>query len=530
MKIKIINEFIVIAILAIIFSYLNFSQTIAYIVRTPEGFIYPLAHNYVEDYYYYLHLIRQGLDGAWRATSRLTPEIFPQQFVNPFFLLLGHIARFGGISLPSIYTIARVTGGVGVIGVTYILICKVFPDSFVKRITALLFVFTSSYFWGWGGGGPKVPTLVHEWTELDPLFRLSYIPHHLWSKVFMLVTFLTFLKFLITQQRKYLAAACVAAVIAGFISPVVLATLLPALILWYVLLIVFSKREAFFWRVLSSWFLVLGSAVLVAIYHRAIQNGVFPWTSYLLWEKVQYAVTPANYVQSLGPNFFLFLFSVPMLVKIRHYGLLFIGWVLAGWVTLFLLAPIVPLTNSRYLGGYQFIPLGIGATIALFSFGDYLQQRITMLTRYVMPLVVSSLLFYNGVGLWISWKEHFDYIDGNRWNNQVFVPDDIWNSIAFLNKEASGKVVVAPLSISTMIPAFTSGRVVSGHKTITYEYDTKNSELASFYEETSTISARNFLEKYNAKYVLAYGDSRWFERLGLSLVYTNASIRIYTVP
>jgi len=201
---------------------------------------------------------------------------------------------------------------------------------------------------------------------------------------------------------------------------------------------------------------------------------------------------------------------------------------------LFVLAPYIPLTNSRYLGGYQFIPIGIGAAIGIAVFSDWMYK--TFRVNWKVTTIILIFLFgaYFSIGLWASWKEHDGYISANRWNIQVFVPDDTWEAITFLSTKKGDDVVVAPLDISTMIPAFTSHRTVSGHKTITYEYEKKNIDLAEFYGRASHLQAKEFLKIYNVRYaVQQFPDSvsdRWYEMLGMTKIYTNASVRTYSLP
>src|SRR3989344_5672438 len=140
---------------------ISISQTLFYLWMTPAGTTYPLVHNFIEDYYQYLDIMRQGYDGWWGATSRLTPEIYPRMFVSVLLLFLGHMARIFHVSLPVAYFTARVLGGGALMVLVYQLIRRTFPQSFFKRIIALCFVLFGTYVWGWGGSGPTVAPLTH---------------------------------------------------------------------------------------------------------------------------------------------------------------------------------------------------------------------------------------------------------------------------------------------------------------------------------------------------------------------------------
>ncbi len=442
--------------------------------------------------------MRQGFDGWWGATSRLTPEIYPRMFVSVFLLFLGHMARMFHVSLPVAYFAARVLGGGALMVLVYRLIRRTFPQSFFKRIIALCFVLFGTYFWGWGSSGPTVAPLTHAWTELDPIFRWSFVPHHLFSKVGMLAVFLLLL------ESRYTFFLILLTLLIGFANPVAYATMIPAVFIYSIL-----------GRDIIRPAMVIITAGFVLLYHRSLQLNIFPWTSYLLWEQtLRYKVNPLDYAMSLGPTLLLFILAVPTLWRLGRVGKLYLSWAAGSWIMLYIVGPFVPITPERYLGGYQFIPLGIGATVWIFSLNGRDLFRLG---------IVILFLFYFAIGLYASFREHAGYVVGNRNNSQVYVPKELMDAFSYLSRNGNLEdIVMAPYDISTMIPAFTGRRVLAGHAMFTKDVAAKKALVNEFF------SGHNPVLPKNAAWVLA--PSPWIPPQENTLVkrYNNRSYVIYS--
>lgn len=500
---------------------LALSQTILYATRVPVGIYYPLVHNFPEDYYYYLHIMRQGWEGAWTVTSRLTPELHPSVVVAPFFLFLGMIARVVHLSLPLMYTLSRLGGGIALLVCVAILIHRVYPKQKGKQLVSLLFVAFGTYFWGWGRGEPTVATLAHTWTELDPIFRWSFVPHHLWSKVGMLAVFILLLRTRSSVPSTILLALVV--FITGMTNPVVHATLIPVVGLWFLLEFGQDRTLRRVSMQLLPWIVVGVVSVGVIAYHRYLEMHVFPWTSYLLWEQTfSYRVNPIEYAGSLGPTLILFILAIPAIWRLGRVGRLLLAWAAGSWIMLYIVGPFVPFTPERYLGGYQFIPLGIGATVSLFL----------IRTRLIRMACIVLLFIYFAFGLRASFIEHMGYVAANRNNIQVYVPRELMDAFRLIEQNSiPDDVVAAPYEISTMIPAFTGRRVVAGHQLMTQHNPEKVKELDRFFSFQDTVFAWDFLTRYRVREILIpknqIPDSEIVTKLHLRLIKNYSSYNLY---
>ncbi|MDP1722131.1 MAG: hypothetical protein Q8L37_02885 [Candidatus Gottesmanbacteria bacterium] len=541
---------VIIILLILLAALLSVSQTILYLWNTPPGTVYPLVHNFVEDYYIYLDIMRQGWDGWWVATSRMTPEIYPRMVVSIFLLTLGHIARLLDISLPIAYTGARIFGGLALMVLVYQLIRKTFPQSIIKRIVAFCFVLFGTYFWGWGSNGPIVASLPHAWTELDPIFRWSFVPHHLWSKVGMLAVFLLIINGESPGQfRKFVSLLTIVGLVAamGFTNPVVYVTFIPTLLIYTVLTLRNKSKPGF--EIIMVIILVV-TAGFVMLYHRYLQMNIFPWTSYLLWEQtLDYKVNPVEYAVSFGPTLVLFLLAIPTIWRLGRVGSLLLAWAASSWIMLYIIGPFVPVTPERFLGGYQFIPLGIGTAVWIFSLkrshllrlGDVTAFKATPLAVYpersrrtrggLMKFVlISVLLLYFSVGLIASFREHAGYVAENRNNIQVYIPKELMDAFSYLSQNSQPEdVVMAPYEISTMTPSFTGRRVVAGHVMFTKDVGAKRAAINEFFTTRDPVVANRILSAHNVRWILA--PSAWIppQRSGVVKRLSNKDFQAYSL-
>lgn len=506
-------------------------QTIVDIAATPSDTAFPLVHNYAQDYYYYLHLMRQGFDGAWLATSKLTPEQFPAQFINPFFLGLGHLSRITNITLAQTYLLARIMGAFSLIALSYMLALLVYPRSSVKRIIALILVIFGSYWWGWGTQGPTVPSLVHLWTELDPMVRLSFIPHHLWSKVFMLATFLLILRsWGNTVGWKWVALIALGTALAGFFSPVVLVTMIPTLALLTVFFAADSimEKKSILWRAYVPIIASIMIGILVAFYHRRVELGVFPWTSYKPWEDaVRFSIRPIDYLQSLGPTFLLFLIALKPLWHSRA-GKLILAWAASGWIMAFGVGKFLPLWNIRFLEGYQFIPIAIGASVGLLMAAGRLDTLFRI--QYSLVILLSLLLIHAGGAITASVNEHYQYLANDIHNSIIYVPVTTLEALTFLGKQTSrDAVILAPFDIGSMIPAYSSLRVVGGHNLMTLNALEKRAFIDRFNSFTNPDAIIKQLQSFPIVYLWRpkYVTFPYETIDGITKVFDNGAVTIY---
>lgn len=502
---------------------LSFLQTLTDIAATPAGTTFPFVHNWVEDYYVYLMYLRQGWEGASLATSWMTPEQAAPQLVNTGYLLAGKLARVLGVGLGEMYTLGRLSGGIMLLLASYGLAFAVYPKSSIKQLISLLLIGFTGFWWGWSDGGPTLPSLVAQWTELDPLVRFSFVPHHLFAKAFMVMAFLLLLGD--KERVRDIAAIGILVFLAGFASPVTLATILPTLGMWLVLRLFHDRFDPGRWREYLPTIAGLIVAGVLIFYFRSLSYGVFPWNSYPAWEEtVRYPVTVRSYLESLGPVFMFFLIGMVALWKRLNRSWMFLSaWAGSGWLAVVATHLPTPTSNIRFLEGYQFLPIAIGAVAGI--------ECITK-KRGIKLLLVITLIVYSFFGIVASMRTHQAYLSGDRWDERIFIPNDRIAALSYLSKQFPAEsVIVAPLRWNLVLPAFAGLRVIAAHPLFTDQYADRVATLAAFYSGTSPEAMRAYLQKNRASAILVDGAYKGIDRLvaagDISLLWQRGSIAIY---
>lgn len=498
-----------------LFLLLTFWEPIYALIRQPPNTTYTWVHNHPEDYYYFLHLMRQGYDGALAVTTKMTPEVFPPQFVAPFFPLLGMVGRVVPLGMGELYTLARLIGSVALMLVIAKLIQHIFVDP-RQRIGALVITLAGTFLPTVKDGVLDIPVLVGKtWTELDPVMRLSFVPHHLASKIL----FVAILLLMVRKQVRWWNIA-VLTVLMGFISPVILVTFAGTLGLWMIC-------EKFPRKTFLHVSLAAVATGAVSLYHWQVSKSVFPWTTYgPPWENNWlYLTTATEYLQSFGVLFPIAIVGVLVGFRKSPVIRMLTAWVLAGWILIFVVRPLLPFSNSRYLAGYQWIAVNMLAAYGLVWVGKKLRVKHALLTLLVVLVSVPSW--------YLSIQQRIAYVEKNIHNPNVFLNREISEALSYVQTLGSGCTVVAPDWFSTMIPAYSSCRSVSGHRLMTWANDIKVYEMNEFFFQPKPLSEKaGRIKQYGITHVITLDNITGTDILPLlapTPVFTSGGVRVYEV-
>ncbi|MEM3485761.1 MAG: hypothetical protein QXI12_09075, partial [Candidatus Methanomethyliaceae archaeon] len=75
---------------------------------TPPGWVWTGYHGGLLDYPTYLAKMQEGYLGHWVYYDRLTSEYTAPVLIYSFYLFLGHLARWSGLSLPTVFHFSRI--------------------------------------------------------------------------------------------------------------------------------------------------------------------------------------------------------------------------------------------------------------------------------------------------------------------------------------------------------------------------------------------------------------------------------------
>jgi hypothetical protein len=500
-----------------IISVLSAIQTFTYIARTPHGFVYPLVHNYEQDYYWYLSLMRQGWDGFISVTTKFSPEVFPRVFVNTFFPFFGMVARTTGMSLPVMYLTLRIVFGAGLLIVGYVLLKKLNVERKV-RMTAVAFMVFGAPFWFIENGA--LHQIGEFWTGFDPILRVTWLPHHLAANVCLILSFLFLAKAVNNRLMATAVAAAILAIIGSWCNPATFMIL--GLSVFFCVVVFILQKGKLRLRELVL-FGVLSCLPVLSFYN--IQNSTFPWTMFRDWERyVHYPVDVLTYIGVLGLVGVIGFFGIPPALKKRSFlWNLVVGWFLSPFVGLAIIQ-FVPLSNGRFIQGAGYIPAAILAS--LFIWDIAVQKHAAVATATV---IIGCIILFQLPSFAASYVRQMNYVGKNMSNEFVMVPRDYWDTMMWLSSHASEGIIIAPENVSSLIGALTPVNTFSGHPTFTFEPQKKHADMQLFYFSQDDRWKQEFITIWKPTYlwIPSWDQHGIIEKQTYSVVYANPSVILY---
>ncbi|MBI3384677.1 hypothetical protein HY030_00610 [Candidatus Gottesmanbacteria bacterium] len=172
-----------------------------------------LVYNFAPDFNAYLSKIIQGIQGKWSVVEYFTSEAHKSSLLQIFYLISG---RAGGLfsSNPEFtYHAIRIIFGIGWIITGWFFIKYSFTSKFYRKIALLFFVFGGNFpklvkdtaGYGFPFLGKKWEPWIVGWSNLDPVKRMTFIPHWNAGHVLTVLSLLCFIRFisLINNQNSH---------------------------------------------------------------------------------------------------------------------------------------------------------------------------------------------------------------------------------------------------------------------------------------------------------------------------------------
>ncbi|KKR32887.1 MAG: hypothetical protein UU37_C0007G0012 [Candidatus Gottesmanbacteria bacterium GW2011_GWA2_41_12] len=540
------REWVAVAIIIFTLISLAVLPLLYWVALSGSDTVFPLIHNFRLDYFYYLHLMKQGLDGNLLVISRFTPENFTPRLGMTLFPILGKLSVFLGSNLPLTYTLSRIVFGIVLLAVIYKFIRLVYPESKVKRVVSFLFVSFSSTFWFVRNDGGKllVENAFGNWTSFDTLHRAIFLPHHLLSYISMVLVLI----FLFGKKRSapilqgnalsqgialrenFLIAFFT--ILSGLTNPGTFLGL--GMIVFFSGFILHANRSGFrLWaslRLLRGRTSFFAAFVLTVFYLNWLQNTNFPWTAVRDEErKWVFAVTFPDYLGGIGPLFFPAVAGIFFWVrqKISTIKVVTLIWFIVPFIGLFILPGLLPVSNQRLFEWGHYIPIAILAAEGIFE----VTRRIG--GKKLLFSLLISLFLYSGISIYGTLVHDFGVFDPNVYN--IYIPKDIFPAFAWLDRNTpENSVVLSQGYMGNLIPAYAHNKVVVGHPTLTYKSAEKDQEVGKFFRQDNMIFSKNMIDKYNVSYIFFSLDTpppneEFLKTLGTKEVFASEKLRIYEV-
>ncbi|KKR03386.1 MAG: seg [Microgenomates group bacterium GW2011_GWC1_39_12] len=430
---------------------------------------FELVHNYYTDYNFYLSRIRQGYDGKWLLHETYTNEPHHGTIIHELYLLLGQASRFipdVSFAIPSAYHVARAVLGIFLFTLIAWAGAQLFTSGF-WQVIAFLLVVTSA---GWpliaslDGGGWRFNNYMPWWTVLEPLQRITFIPHILAAQAGLL-----FLVMTIPTKKNWIFLG-ILAMLVGLSMPQALMMVYGI----YVLLSTIDNRTSTRWpRVL-----IMIMSVWTIVYFLPLLSQ-YPWKRLIDFEVLHPTrFSYFEYLKTLGISLPLGLLGAGIVLwkkDTKWYPI--VAWAI-GVPLVVLMMLIKPIQHPlRFTEMAAYIPLGL-LTAYVFSTCVFLCRK----KPYISMFLYAGCFMFILYGITAMYHQYFwqkDFIDQKiiaGWpaipmNNYIVYPSKGFiDAIAFIDaKTDKNSVVLTEITAGNFIPARTGRLVYVGHENTSYK-------------------------------------------------------------
>lgn len=460
----------------------------------------------------YLAKMRQGFDGAWQFTLPYSVEPGVPTAINLYYLFLGHVARWTGVSLIVIFHVARLTGALLLCLSLYRFLGSFFSDAGPRLLAFGLALFGSGLGWLAASFGGVTPDFW--WAEAYPFLTAYVNPHFVLGLALQL--------WLLTpsgernrdriQAAKWVGAAAVLSIVYPFGWAATVAILTG----WTLAL---ALQRAPFKRELLHAATVSAGGVPYAVYtYYTVQT--HPVLS--LWDAQNLTPTPAAWdvLATFSPVLLLALIGFFFVALRKERRLQF----LMVWVAVIAIAIYAPANLQRRLATGLYIPLVCLAVYATYQLIEStVVRRLTLFAMLLLSLPTNAIVVAGGIAsvrnsdplLTLSVAE----ADGFRW----------------LNANAPhGSLVLAAPQTGLFLPSNAPVRVLFGHWFETVHARDRHDELVAFFDVMDSSDVLDYLESEDVDYIF-YGPRERVlgampQLTGWTPVYETADLQIWSEP
>jgi len=470
----------------------------------------------------YVAKMRQGLVGSWSFRLPYTSEPHAGAPVYLFYLLLGHVARWTGMSLIVVYHAMRVLGGAVMLSALYGLASWLSGGVGERRVMFLLAALGSGLGWLVGTMGVMTSDLWVQ--EAFPVYALLANAHFPLAIGLMVGMVNCGLRIANDGQREWLwgLGMVLAAVALGVIQPFGLVSVFGGL---GVMLVARTVRERYVpWRAVA-W--VIGAGVMAS-----------PYPLYTQWAMRTDPVLAVWNVQNVTP-------SPPLWDWVLSYGLALLlaalgtVWaarrgsdgdcLLLGWVGVTLVGMYLPLPLQRRLSLGLGVPLGL-----LAGMGWWRAVRPRARARRQGLLQGLVVAFCALTPVFLVLMTLLGALAGEPW---FYLGEGEWAALRWLRDEGQPDAVVlcAP-QVGLFVPAWAGQPVVYGHPFETVDAERRKAQVEAFWAGDIGPTEREvFLRENRVGYVLvgprerALGTGEQGSRGAEELVFEAEDVKVYEV-
>ncbi len=466
-----------------------------------------------EDTQSYFAKILQGYDGRWLYSIPFTPEQHDAAFLGGFYLILGHTARWIGLSIEGVWHMARIVTNLFLFMVTFGFISTFTPDKQTRWIAYLIALFGSGLGWllfifqqpYWLGAFPidfKMP-------EAHLFFSALTFPHVALGTALILISFWFIYQISTGHPRSWLfsVSAGISNLIIGIVYPFLIYLVIFTSALYWLYLTYRAKRPDWRFTARLGVSLAIPAPLYVYYVYANQSNEVFR-----SWADQAVLASPPwpHFLVAFGV---LLLLAILPLVSRETSGsykervsLLWI-WILSAAILVFL-----PLNAQRRFVQGVHVPLSILATVGLVSIvlprisASRPYQKVISLPRYnddgLKRLLISAMILFIGlsnlylladVSLTMAVRQPFPF----------FRQETELEALKWLRENSDeSSIVFAAYETGNFVAARAGNRVFIGHWAETVDWDDKFDQVDRFYNESTDDDWRkDILDDFDINYL-----------------------------
>ena len=451
----------------------------------------------VEDGNNYLAAMRQGAEGRWSFHNPFTPEAHSPGYIYPFYLLLGKIGRWLGISLPLTFHLAKIVTTPFLLVAVYRFAAHFTTWQMVRRLCLLLVALGGGLGWLWLLlGQPFAPGMMPSdlWVpDASAFLTMLTFPHLALAQALILWIAVSGLQ--LVEEPSWWRAGVTAGLglMLSAVHPYSLPLTLGLLGLWWVWQAWRTRRPGWSSLVQLSVIGLVAAPYLMYVYTLFSSNPVFH-----IWQ-VQNRIrspNPLHYVLGSGLIGLLALVALlrPNPLRRWHHHHFLILWVVLVPVGLYIPSNL----QRRLLDGYQ-VPLTLLAISGLLYLLRYVPRawRWRATTTVVTVTVLSNAVLLMGSTGVVTSRSPL-----------VFQQRQVLTAMDWLATHAPpDSVVLAAYDTGNLLPARALVRTFVGHGPQSVNADEKRVQVAAFFGDDASDEQRvSLLTTYHIDYVF-YGPS-----------------------
>lgn len=523
---------IFIGVLGFILSLAPFLLNIS--VPVTPGRVNPHWDNWPYDFNYYRSIITQGKNGQTKVYDKYTSENQSGSFLRIGYLALGHLAKNFNLNETFTYHLARIIlGGIFIVTTYYII-----RTSFEKEKLIIIIVFILCLFF------PGYPEIICNpnchlaprlWsmTQLDPIRRLTFLPHFLWGQIAFILVILSLINNSI--KIKWLILFCMFLGIAGLDHPSSLLLLIPVLGLTTLSMIWknYLTKKIFFKFILVSFML---APFIVYLY---LASNSFPW---VMSRQAEFTLEADfwRFALTMGPTYIIGLMTailvyfskkrLPLIIIINA------SWLIAITLLTFIFHDLFDYSQTRFLQVAPQIPASILT-------GYLITHSLNFRKKIIIYAVVLFLIFIPTLStLFVMYYDQIDYeiyfaknsLPNIPYPPYIDYPPKEWME-GFdwlkINSKPS-EIVLSDFTAGNFVPTYGGNTVFYGHKTETYDSEKKREAIEDFFQTNDYKKQELFLITNRISYIFfgpqekAYGDSS-LKIPNTKIVFKNSMVIIY---